>query len=185
MSNLPNLITIGRILLVPLTIWLLISSEYLAAFGVFLVAGISDGVDGYLARRFNWKSELGSYLDPLADKVLLVSIYIVLAMVNVIPTWLTILVVTRDLLIVSAVVLAWLMEKPVAMQPLLVSKTNTAMQIAFAGTILFMLGFNLEADPLTISGIVGVATLTIASGGLYMRDWLRHMNRDSKSGSGT
>jgi cardiolipin synthase (CMP-forming) len=186
MSNLPNLITITRILLVPVAIWLLLSADYMATFVVFVFAGVSDAVDGYLARRFNWKSELGSYLDPLADKVLLVSIYIVMGFIGAIPIWLVILVVTRDLLIVSAVVLAWLLEKPVQMQPLFISKFNTALQISFAGAVLFLLGFNLVEEQLFRAGAIGVSAFTAASGALYMRDWLRHMNQtDGQPGTGT
>jgi cardiolipin synthase (CMP-forming) len=177
MSNLPNLITIARILLVPVAIWLLLSADYMVAFVVFVAAGVSDAIDGYLARRFDWKSELGSYLDPLADKVLLVSIYIVLGFIDAIPVWLVILVVTRDLLIVGAVVLAWLMEKPVQMQPLFISKFNTALQISFAGAVLFLLGFNYVEENLFRAGAMGVSAFTVASGALYMRDWLRHMNQ--------
>ena len=86
--SLPNLITIGRILLVPLTIWLIVSGEYLLAFLAFIIAGISDGVDGFIAKRYDLKTQLGAYLDPLADKLLLVSIYVSLGLLHVMPAWL-------------------------------------------------------------------------------------------------
>jgi cardiolipin synthase len=185
MANLPNLITIARILLVPLAVWLVLSAEYLAALAVFVAAGVSDAIDGYLARRFNSKTELGSYLDPLADKALLVSTYIVLGFMLAIPAWLVIVVVTRDLLIIGAVVLAWLLGRPLQMLPLFISKFNTVLQIAFAGAVLFLMGFGLQADAIFWSGAIGVAASTIASGALYMRDWLRHMNQvdDKRIGS--
>ena len=82
MHNIPNLISVVRLLLVPLTVWLIISGAYGYAFASFMVAGVSDGIDGYLARRFDWRSRLGSYLDPLADKALLVSIYVSLAVIE-------------------------------------------------------------------------------------------------------
>ncbi len=131
--SLPNLITIGRILLVPVTVWLIINHQYLLALLAFLAAGISDGVDGYIARRFNQRSELGAYLDPIADKALLVSIYVSLAILEVLPTWLAIIVVTRDVLIVGAVVLAWVMGRPLDMKPLWISKVNTVAQIVLRG----------------------------------------------------
>lgn len=173
--NLPNVITIFRILLVPFTIWLMIAHEFGLAFVAFLVAGISDGVDGYIARRYGLQTDLGAHLDPLADKVLLVSIFIVLGMLNLIPVWLAILVVTRDILIVGAVVLSWVMGKPMAMQPLFVSKANTTMQIVFAGVVLAMLGTKLNLESVMTSGIAAVAFLTVASGAMYMRNWMRHM----------
>lgn len=174
--NLPNLITIGRILLVPFTIWLIISETYGLAFLSFLVAGVSDAVDGALARRYSLMSELGAYLDPLADKALLVSIYVTLAVMQILPVWLTILVVTRDVMIVGAVLLARFLDQPVEVKPLWISKVNTTAQIAFAGILLGALAFQLHLDVLVPSGIAIVAGTTVASGALYLRDWVRHMS---------
>jgi cardiolipin synthase (CMP-forming) len=176
--NIPNLITIGRILLVPLTIWLLISQEFGLAFAVFIVAGISDGVDGYLARVTNSKTELGAYLDPIADKALLVSVYGALGLIKILPAWLVLTVVTRDILIVGGVLLAWLMEKPLVMKPLWISKVNTVGQIIFAGLVLGVLGMNYDLKLLLTLGTVLVAALTILSGAFYIRDWVLHMNRE-------
>jgi cardiolipin synthase len=173
--SLPNIITIARILLVPLTVWLLVSEEYLLGFLAFLAAGISDGVDGYIARRYDLKTELGAYLDPLADKALLVSIYVTLGFQRDLPAWLVILVVSRDVLIVGAVILSLLMAKPLRMRPLFVSKANTAFQIALAGAVLANLGLGLDWGFILLVGSPIVAGLTLASGALYMREWLRHM----------
>ena len=178
--NLPNLITISRILMVPFTVWLIISGAYTAAFAIFLLAGISDAVDGFLARRFAAQTELGAYLDPLADKALLVSIYVSLAANALMPVWLAILVATRDVLIVGAVVLARLMDRPVAMKPLWISKLNTTAQIVYAGTTLGLLGFDITADLVLQMCIAIVAFLTVASGGLYMQAWVRHMTGMAK-----
>jgi cardiolipin synthase len=145
------------------------------AFAAFLAAGISHGVDGFIARRFGLQSELGAYLDPIADKALLVSIYVTLGILQVLPVWLAILVVTRDILIVGAVLLAWVLEKPVEVKPLWVSKVNTVAQIAFAGALLLALATGWPLDLFLRAGIAAVATLTLASGLLYMRDWVRHM----------
>ena len=120
--SIPNLITLGRILLVPVVVWAITAGEMRIAFVLFLAAGISDAVDGFLAKRFGMTTELGAYLDPLADKAMLVSIYIALGIIEAIPRWLVILVVSRDIMIVSAVMLSWLVDKPVALKPLFVSK---------------------------------------------------------------
>ncbi len=173
--SLPNLITILRILLVPVAVWLVISEQFGAALAVFALAGLSDGVDGYLARRWNARTELGGYLDPLADKALLVSLYIVLGVEHIIPAWLVILVVSRDLLIVSAVLLSWVLDKPVAIAPMMTSKVNTTMQILFVIVVLGMLALGMRSELLWMSGMAAVAGLTVASGALYLREWLRHM----------
>ena len=112
--NIPNSLTLGRIVLVPLVVWLIITHEMQAAFLLFLLAGLSDAADGYLAKRYGWNSELGAYLDPIADKALLVSIYVTLGFAGHLPVWLVIAVVSRDILIVGAVVLSWMLSRPVA-----------------------------------------------------------------------
>ena len=111
---------------------------------LFLAAGVSDAVDGFLAKRFGMATALGAYLDPLADKAMLVSIYVALAIVGAIPLWLVILVVSRDIMIVSAVILSWVVDKPVKLKPHLVSKVNTVAQIVLALVVLASLAFNFE-----------------------------------------
>ncbi len=110
--SIPNLITLARILSVPLVVWAITSGEWMIAFILFVVAGISDAVDGYLAKRFDMASELGAYLDPLADKALIVSIYVSLGIAGAIPRWLVIFVVARDIMIIGAVILSWLIGRP-------------------------------------------------------------------------
>jgi len=173
--TIPNLITIGRLFLVPLTIWLLISGEPALAFWVFIVAGISDGVDGFIARNFNQRSRLGTYLDPLADKALLVSIYVTFAILGVLPVWLAILVVSRDLLIVSGVLLAGMLGRPIAMSPRIISKTNTVAQILLASIVLADQAFSLNLVEVASALVVLVGLLTLSSAGLYVVDWVRHM----------
>jgi cardiolipin synthase len=174
--NAPNLITICRILLVPVTIWLILSGAYVLAFGAFILAGLSDAVDGFLARRFRLQTELGEILDPIADKALLVSIFVALGIQEHLPAWLVILVATRDVLIVGAVVISWFMERPVPMKPLWISKVNTTGQILLAGATLATLGFGLDVGLLLAAGIVATAALTAASGAIYLRNWTRHMS---------
>jgi cardiolipin synthase (CMP-forming) len=173
--NLPNSISVIRILLVPVVVWLVISGQFMLAFIGFLAAGISDGVDGFLARQLNQRTDLGGYLDPIADKALLVSIYVALGFLTILPSWLVILVVFRDALIVGAVVLAWVIGRPLAMQPSWVSKVNTAAQIVLAVAVLGAEGFRFELGQLMPLGFSVVGLLTFMSGALYMQTWARHI----------
>ncbi|HSI42245.1 MAG TPA: CDP-alcohol phosphatidyltransferase family protein [Xanthobacteraceae bacterium] len=173
--NLPNLITIGRILAVPMIVWAITAGEEALAFWLFLAAGLSDAVDGMIARRFDMRSELGAYLDPLADKALLMSIYVTLAAAGSMPRWVAIAVVSRDIMIVGAVVLSRLLDKPVTIRPLLVSKLNTAAQIAFAALVLAALGFGIELGFTFNLGLLAVGTLTVVSAAAYLAEWTRHM----------
>jgi len=173
--NLPNLITLARILSVPIVVWAIAANEMLLAFVLFLAAGVSDAVDGYLAKRFGMESELGAYLDPLADKVLIVSIYVALGVSEAAPRWLVILVVSRDIMIVGAIMLSWLIGRPVAVKPLLVSKLNTVAQILFAGLVLGSLGLKFDPGWLLPALMAAVAALTLLSVAAYVREWVRHM----------
>ena len=173
--NIPNFITLGRIISVPVIFWLLLSGQSKIAFFVFVCAGISDAVDGYLAKRFHWDTELGSYLDPLADKLLIVSIFIALGVRNELPLWLVIAVVSRDILIVAAVLLAWLLDQRVRIKPLAVSKANTLAQIVLAATVLAdgAFGLGLETGRVALVWITGA--LTLLSLAAYLRAWFMHM----------
>jgi cardiolipin synthase len=175
--NIPNLITLGRILLVPIVVWAIATPGAMwIAFLLFLAAGVSDAVDGYLAKRFQMTTELGAYLDPLADKALIVSIYLTLGINNLIPRWLVILVVSRDILIVGGIMLSWLVGNPLKIKPLLVSKLNTVAQIVFACVVLGSLGFSIPADTLIVVLMGLVAVLTLLSIAAYLAEWVRHMN---------
>ena len=175
MHNLPNLISLMRLLLVPLTVWLILSNAYVFAFATFLVAGISDGFDGFLARRFDWRTRLGAYLDPLADKALVVSVFVTLGLLKMIPAWLVIMVVSRDALIVGAVVLSRLIDHPVKVRPLMLSKVNTVAQIVFLVAVLGFAAAGEALAPLVDYGSIPVALLTALSGAAYLTAWLRHM----------
>jgi cardiolipin synthase len=157
-------------------VWAIAAGEMKIAFLLFLLAGLSDLVDGFLAKRFNMATELGAYLDPLADKAMIVSIYVTLGIAGAIPRWLVILVVSRDIMIVSAVMLSWLVNKPVTLKPLTVSKLNTVAQIVLALVVLASLAFAFDAQ-WAIHGLTAlVAVLTLASVVLYIMEWVRHMN---------
>lgn len=179
--TLPNLITVGRLIIVPLVVWFITEGRLDLAFWFFLLAGVSDGIDGWIARRFNLRSALGAFLDPLADKVLLVSIYITLSVVGILPHWLVILVVSRDVLIVGAFLLTWVMEQPVEAKPLMVSKVNTAAQITLAVFVLGGEAFRLDVAALIEIGIYVTGALTAVSGGAYVLHWLAAMSADPGS----
>lgn len=174
--NIPNLITLGRILLVPVIIWAITSGQMAVAFVLFFIAGVSDAVDGFLAKRLNMQSEIGALLDPLADKCLLVSIYVALGIAAEIPRWLVILVVSRDVIIVGAVIVSWLLDRPIPMKPLMVSKLNTVAQVVYAGLVLAALGFGFVFKPFDIILMAVVAVLTLLSVALYLVGWVRHMS---------
>jgi cardiolipin synthase len=174
--TIPNLITLGRILLVPVVVWAITAGEMRIAFALFLAAGLTDAVDGFLAKRFGMTTELGAYLDPLADKAMLVSVYVALGISEAIPNWLVILVVSRDIMIVGAVILSWLVDRPVQLKPLLVSKLNTVAQILLACLVLGALAFRIDAAVAVFALIALVAALTLLSVVFYVAEWVRHMN---------
>ncbi|MGL4325543.1 MAG: CDP-alcohol phosphatidyltransferase family protein [Beijerinckiaceae bacterium] len=173
--NLPNIITLGRIILVPIIVSLVISREWGLAFALFIVAGISDALDGYIAKQYGMTTELGATIDPLADKALLVSLYVALAFTRDIPPWLAILVVFRDIIIVAAVMVSWSLDKPLEIKPLGISKINTAFQIALVAGILAMKAFGFVGGAGLSAAVIAVGILTLASGGAYLVLWVRHM----------
>jgi cardiolipin synthase len=146
--------------MVPVVVWAIAAGEMKIACLVFLLAGLSDLIDGFLAKRFNMATELGAYLDPLADKAMIVSIYVTLASTGVIPLWIVILVVSRDIMIVGAIILSWLIGNPIAIRPHMVSKANTAAQIIYACLVLALYGFGFgrlvkySADVVPFAGLV-------------------------------
>ena len=184
--TIPNMITILRFLLVPGVVFALLTGKMGWALAGFLVAGISDGIDGFIARQFNQRSELGAYMDPMADKLLLVSVFVMLGFMGELPLWLVIAAVSRDALIVGAVLLSTIMGNPVEMKPLFVSKANTAVQIVLAATVLAELAFATQFGPARVTLIFLSGLLTVASAAAYLVGWLRHMsgNGESKSPNG-
>lgn len=173
--TIPNLITIARLIMVPVVVVMIGQGLWTGAFLLFVVAGISDAADGIIARRFHLRTELGAYLDPLADKALLVSIYVTLSVVGVLPGWLAVVVVSRDVMIVAAILVSRLMDRPVEIKPLLVSKANTAAQIAFAALVLGTMATHHGQGPVLLAGMVVVTALTVLSAAAYLARWLRHM----------
>ncbi len=176
MLNIPNSISLIRICLVPLVVWLIVTNHMQFAFYIFALAGLSDAVDGFIAKRFGMKTELGAYLDPIADKLLLVSIYVTLGVLGEIPSWLVILIVSRDILIILGFLLSWMMNHPLKVDPALISKINTFIQIVLAAVVLGDMGFDLGLANLRNGLIFMTGALTLLSASAYLLAWLRHMS---------
>ncbi len=173
-AQLPNLLTLSRIALVPVLILLLKDHNYAAALGVFVIAGITDALDGWIAKRFRCTTRFGAILDPIADKSLLVSSYVMLMLLNHLPFWLVLTVVFRDLLIVGGYLAYTSMVGAVQMSPSLLSKFNTFMQIALMIAVLAheAAGMNL---PIILNAMMGVVFVTtVASGIHYVWVWGVH-----------
>ncbi|MCH9020890.1 MAG: CDP-alcohol phosphatidyltransferase family protein [Proteobacteria bacterium] len=175
--NLPNMISLARLFAAPVTVWLMLTGEMTVAFWLFLAASVSDAVDGFIAKRFDRETMLGGYLDPLADKALLVSVYITLGVLDHLALWLVILVVFRDILIIGGVLLLWLLARSFTIQPLMISKVNTVAQIVLATVVLGDLGLDLVTDGLVQVLIYAVAATTLASGATYLVEWTRRASR--------
>ena len=171
----PNLITLCRLALVPFVIAMMSKGEFRAAFFGFMLAGFSDAIDGYIARRFDMRTELGAYLDAIADKVLLTSIFVTLSITGQIPGWLAIIVVSRDIAIVGGILLAAFIGAPMEIKPNRLSKLNTVFQIIFAGTVLGARAFGLDIEFAIDNAEYLVAALTIASTVAYLVQWLKHL----------
>lgn len=144
MIYIPNLLTLMRIGLVPWLVVLLQQQEFGWALFVFITAGVTDGLDGYIAKRFNAQTVLGAILDPIADKALLVSTYIMLAVMQLIPFWLVVVVVFRDLVIVGGYLLMLMLYDKVNIAPLIVSKVNTFLQISYIVIVLAALAWQMD-----------------------------------------
>jgi cardiolipin synthase (CMP-forming) len=172
--NLPNLITLGRLLCVPLAIWLILGERYGLAFWVFVAAGVSDALDGWIAKRWDQPTPLGALLDPIADKALLAAVYITLGFAGELPHWLVILVVLRDLLIVGGYLLSHGVNAP---EPLFISKVNTLVQIALVGFVLARLGLGVDEELVTSFLIAAAGVTTVWSGLSYLVRWARFLVR--------
>jgi len=178
MRHLPNLICLLRVLLVWPIASALQAGEYRAALALFAAAAVSDGLDGYLAKRFNWTSDLGKVLDPLADKLLLITVFVAGAWLGLAPWWLTAAVVARDVLIGLGALTYRLWFGPLRGRPTLLSKINTAAQLLYM--LLLILNAALKVPPREILDAFALVTLatTVLSGAHYVltftrRAWLR------------
>jgi cardiolipin synthase (CMP-forming) len=180
--SLPNLISLGRLLLVPLAIWLIVGGHYGAAFWVFIVAGVSDALDGFIAKHFDRRTRFGALLDPAADKALLVSVYVTLGLAHQLWTSVVILVVFRDVLIVGGFLLIQAFAVPKQYDPLYISKINTGLQIALIAFVLARLGLGADAGGIDNVLSFAVVATTVLSGLSYVVRWARILGRSEQAG---
>lgn len=171
----PNLITLARLFSVPLMVWLMLDGHFGWAFWLFVAAGVSDALDGFLARKLQIRSTVGAFLDPLADKALLVGVYVTLGHMGLVVEWLVIIVVFRDIVIVGGAILYHTLTQSLKMQPLFVSKVNTVAQIGLAALLLARLGAGFDDFGLTGYLVYAVAATTIVSGLAYVLVWGRRL----------
>jgi cardiolipin synthase len=178
--NIPNLMTLIRIILVPVLIICLIQGFYLKALIVFMVAGLTDALDGFLARVLHQKSILGAYMDPLADKALIVSSFVTLSVMAVIPSWLTVIVISRDIVLLTGICILTLISVPVEIKPAVVSKITTAFQLLTVFISLLTLA-SLVCLGKKIEYIIfwTTAVMTVISGLTYVSRGIRVFNRSS------
>ena len=165
--NIPNILTITRILLAPLFVILLLKQMYIMALLVFIVAGISDALDGLIARYFNQRTALGAFLDPIADKILLMASFISLAVLMIIPGWLAVIVISRDVLIVTGVGVLAITNIKFEVRPSFISKCTTVAQLVMIILALLSLEFSVLRSMVNILGWV-TAALTVISGFHYI-----------------
>jgi cardiolipin synthase len=171
--NIPNLITLCRLAAVPLVIWLILDDDMMFAFWIFFFAALSDAADGIIAKQFDMETVFGAFLDPIADKALLVGVYLTLGNEGLLPTWLVILVVFRDILIVGGALLFQTVTQSLTMQPLMISKVNTFLQLVLAIGVLWTQAYGIEDGiVLDLMGYI-VAVTTLWSGVLYVATWSR------------
>jgi cardiolipin synthase len=163
LRNIPNVLTAIRIVLAPLVGYCVLNGEFLPALLVFVVAGASDALDGYLARRFGLVSRFGEYLDPAADKLLMLASFITLTMIKEVPIWLTALVIGRDIAIVVGVGIARLFSLPVKIEPLMVGKASTVVQVGYIALILLLLTFEVGMPVLAETAGIIAAAFTLMS----------------------
>ncbi len=171
LSQIPNLLTLLRIAACPVLVLVLSDGRYDAALLLFLAAGITDGLDGFIAKRFNCVSSLGAILDPIADKLLIASAYIMLAVLQDIPFWLLIVVMFRDIVIVAGYLVLVMMGEEIPMKPTYISKINTFLQISLVMAVLSGKADWLHIPFVVCALVIGVLITTVTSGGQYVWAW--------------
>lgn len=170
-AHIPNLLTLSRMAATPVMVLLLEDGAYETALLLFLVAGITDGLDGYIAKHYKWESRLGAILDPLADKMLIVCTYVMLAMLGDIPFWLFVIVMFRDVLIIGGYLILATLKEDVRISPSVFSKVNTFLQITLVLAVLVDRTGWIPVGPLTGVLVVCVTATTIFSGAHYVWRW--------------
>ncbi len=175
--NLPNTLTLIRILLIPVFVILIIDKSFWWALIVFALAGITDGIDGLIARITHQRTEMGAYLDPIADKLLLSAGFITLAIIEMIPSWLAVIVITRDVIILLGILIMTLTHSPPKIQPSLISKVTTSLQIATIILVL-MVDYGTFFSHLATAAIYGTTLFTMLSGAHYIYIGTRMLNQN-------
>jgi cardiolipin synthase len=179
--DVPNILSAMRLLAAPFTAWLIVAGHDTAGLLVFAAAGLSDGLDGFIARRWGVTSDFGAWLDPVADKLLMLLSLSALCHAGVTPLWLVALVVARDV----GIVLAWLMAKwlamPVAVSPLVIGKLSTVIQLLYVLGALVLLAFNIEAPQWEQAAAWICAAATILSAAAYVGVFLRGLLRGQRT----
>ena len=178
--NIPNFLSLLRIILVPAIVIFLIQNEYVKALTIFIVAGLTDALDGALARLLKKQTELGAFLDPLADKILLSTSFIALSIFGLIPSWLTVIVISRDIIILMGILTLSMMSISYEIKPVFVSKVTTGLQIGTVFLALFLKSFTSEMiDYFQVVKIVSwlTASFTILSGLVYIYKGIKILNR--------
>lgn len=173
LRNVPNMLTGLRLAAAPTLVALLMRGLDSAALAVFVFAGLSDAADGYLAKRFNMMTRFGRYLDPVADKLLMLASFLTLTALGVTPLWLTALVILRDVCIVIGIALAHRWALPVRVTPSFLGKVSTAVQVIYVGLMLLVLTFAIHLSWLTGFAAFATAMFTLASGLGYAQIWFR------------
>lgn len=166
LRQLPNVITGLRIILVVPIVLAILNNNYSLACSLFVLAGISDGLDGFLARQFNWISRLGSIMDPIADKILLMSCFIVLALKSVVPAWLPIIIILRDLWVMSGAVAYHYLISRYELAPIFLSKINTFLQILLLLLTLVDLGVT-EIKPALLTFTLWLTMISCVLSGIH------------------
>ena len=172
-KDIPNALTVLRIFLVFPTGWFIMQGDFRWALGLFFIAGVSDLADGYLARRFNWVSKLGGLLDPAADKVLMTVCYFAMAWQGLVPWWLFYVVVARDVIIVLGALAYQLLTRSLTMEPLFISKFNTALQLMLLTFLLWEAVFDWFPAVFDTLLIYAVLLTSLASGAAYVFEWAK------------
>lgn len=176
---LPNAISLARIALVPPVLVLLLNGRHDIALILFFVAGFSDGLDGYLAKRFGWHSRAGALLDPVADKLLVAGTFITLSVAGHLPVWLAVIVVLRDVVIVGGAMAYNFLVRPVEGEPSRISKINTAFELTLVLFVISHAGFGWP-DEITITVLGAAVLVTVVISGIdYVRSWtLRALDKE-------
>ena len=173
LRQLPNLLSLLRLVAAPFAAWAILAGHDTLALVVFVTTGLTDGLDGFIARHWHFVTRVGTWLDPAADKLLMLFTYVALLGVAATPWWLVALVIGRDLAIASFWLMVRLLALPLPLRPLAIGKLSTLLQIAYAGLVLLVLAFDLDAPSLLLAAAAVTALATLLSGLAYLWLFLR------------